>query len=407
MFPSKRFIASLVVILVVVLAVGLFNATRVQAQGGVIAYGQVVSGSLTEQNPLAIYAFQGVEGQLIAAQVIGIPPAMKPTINLLSPSGQPLANSAEKAYLFSTDAQVSARLPQSGLYSLVINDASGAVGQFILRLALRGEGELPVIPANLPTPIALSAEAPSQTHRLQADALNPTQLSIITLDGAVFAVEVLSSSGRSLASFDGLAEVNVKLPAAEYFYLIVTRLQSSAGRNLIVSLSSAGVAVPAIPPTPAPPVIAPPITVQAPSGSTGTCQAFANGVVNVRAGPGTQYATLTQLSAGQSVVITGVNSNWYGLGFGQCGDLTGRLQQFALHALHRQRRTSHCYALDGSDRHADQPCGGNRYAAHGCRTNRHPDGHSADRNVYPTDGNTTTANLHRCAGANSTARRQL
>lgn len=311
MFSSRRFIVSLVITLVVALAVGLFNAARVQAQGGVIAYGQVVSGSLTEQNPLAIYAFQGVEGQLIAAQVIGIPPAMKPTISLLSPSGQPIANSAEQAYLFSTDAQVSARLPQSGLYSLVINDAGGAVGQFILRLALRGEGQLPVIPANLPTPIALSAEAPSQTYRVQADALNPAQLSIITLDGAVFAVEVLSSSGRSLASFDGLAEVNVKLPAAEYFYLIVTRLQSSAGSNLIVSLGSAGVAAPAIPPTPVPPVIAPQPTVQAPSGSTGTCQAFANGVVNVRAGPGTQYATLTQLSAGQGVVISGVNSNWY------------------------------------------------------------------------------------------------
>ncbi|MCE7946805.1 MAG: hypothetical protein DYG88_05185 [Chloroflexi bacterium CFX4] len=309
MFFFKRIAVSLIITIMAALAVGLFGAIRVQAQGGVLSYGQVVSGNLTEQNPLAIYAFQGVEGQLIAAQVIGIPPAMKPTLSLLSPSGQPIANSAEQAYLFSTDAQVSARLPQSGLYSLVINDAGGAVGQFILRLALRGEGTLPVLPANTPTPVELSAEAPSQAYRLQADALNPTQLSVTTLDGALFGVEVLSSSGRSLAQVDGLSEVNVKLPAAEYFYLILTRLQPSTGNILIVSISGAGVAAPVVPPPP--PIIPPPPTVQAPSGSTGTCQAFANGTVNVRAGPGTQYATLTQLSAGQSVVITGVNSNWY------------------------------------------------------------------------------------------------
>jgi hypothetical protein len=134
MFPFFRFRPSPLLIG----ALCLLLAGVVSAQGGFIAYGQSVSGSITDQTPLGFYTFQGNAGDAMTAQVSANAIGLDLTLALLSPSGLQVANNDNDPFGFNpTDARVSYQLTETGVYSLLVGAANNTRGDFVLRLSQR------------------------------------------------------------------------------------------------------------------------------------------------------------------------------------------------------------------------------------------------------------------------------
>lgn len=299
MFLTRRVIPFVLAITVVVV-VAMVSARLTLAQGGVIAYGQVVTGSLTAQTPLALYTFQGAEGDLAAAQVIGLSPPLTPSLQMLNSSGQVVSTGTSQASAFSNDASLTARLPQTGLYTLVVSDVNNQPGEFILRLAVRGNSGSPTVPAS--GSLDLPVESFHQTFVIAGDPLNPTLVTLSAEGAAAFAVEILDTNGQPLALFSAQAIVNFTLPSGGPFYLILTNLNPGTPGSVTISVSSGGSAESTPTPIPQPEISPTPAT---------ACQVVAGNSVNVRSGPGTGYSIISQLTSGQNAPATGVNGGWY------------------------------------------------------------------------------------------------
>ena len=115
----------------------LMRSGDVQAQGNTtLTNGSVVTGTLNDQTRIVLYNFSGKVGDLITAQVIGTTPGMTPTLSLLAPGQQHLADNNSDPYSPAslTDARISYLLTGDGTYSILVG---GTNGDFVLRFASR------------------------------------------------------------------------------------------------------------------------------------------------------------------------------------------------------------------------------------------------------------------------------
>ncbi len=285
-----------------VLALVALAGGAVLAQGGAIAYGETVTGSLTDAAPFLIYQFQGNAGDQITAYAFGTTPDLLLSLSLLGPNQQQLALSTRD--LFGAEvgvARISYRLASLGPHFLMVSNITGQPGDFVLRLdrssAVDG-GELPAdtpigldIPANA-LPTTLTFVVPESGSALAVESMTP---------GFGFLAQLYGPTGELLAGLTGAAlpGAGLTLAPGAYALTIEAMLPDTTG-SIQVLLSSSGQL-----PGQATPVPPPPAATPIPS----VCTASSSQNVNVRSGPGTNYPAIGSLFVGSSLEVTGRNSD--------------------------------------------------------------------------------------------------
>ena len=252
--------------LVLMIVAGLFLSSSqvVLAQGSLLTYGSNTLGSLTATAPLAFYTFSGATDDLVTIQVIGISPGMLPGISLNSVTQQQLANSSSDPFGIGDgqEARLSYRLPQDGTYTILISNANGTPGDFLLRLvgvpATAGMDLSPEGAAN--ADIAPNA---AQIVNIPANPAAAQTVNISTQTAAFgFRVGVRQPDGQALAVLTGDAQnsATTNLPPGQGNYTLeITALQPGTPGTVSVTVVPA-TAIPTPPPAEQPP--APPASTE-------------------------------------------------------------------------------------------------------------------------------------------------
>lgn len=303
------------------LGILLVSASLGFAQGAIV-YGSSVVGSLSAEAPLAFHVFTGNVGDQVSVLAVGISPDMAPAISLLGPDQQQLTSSSADPFGDSGEARVSYRLQTAGLYTLLITNANSTPGDYLLRLNGRPSPPGTIISDQAVAAVDVAPQSPVQVF---AFAANPGVSTVVTIATTSpdfeFAVQLLNPSGQVIATQAGSAaqQVSLVVGAGEGTYEAhVASLTPDVTGAVTVSIGLGS--MPSIQ-TPAPPEAteeaAPPAGSNAPSN---VCSVNTDGVVNLRSGPGTDYAVVGQLTAGNFLVITGMSADgvWY------VGDYSGQ-----------------------------------------------------------------------------------
>lgn len=313
--------------LMVMLGLLLMFVLQAAAQAP-IAYGDGVSGSISAAAPLAFYPFTGTDGDLVTVQVIALTPGFSPSVSLNAPNQQQLAfNSGDP---FSPGvARISLRLPQTGVFTLLVSSNDGTPGDFALRLDGESTPDPTPIDEASPANALLGADSNSVFYSVIGNPDAPLNVTVSTSSSSfAFSVALRSQAGQTLAIVNGsdTSHAILTLPASSMTYEIEARSANMGTEGQI------SVAVTAVGATPAQSTSEPPpteeATDEAPDPSTteeaqpptdGVCRATRSGAdsVNARSGPGTDFAVVTSLQPNDPRPVLGINtpSNWYLLSF--------------------------------------------------------------------------------------------
>lgn len=325
--PRGRLILRRLSIFLLIVAGVLATSGVVLAQGGALTYGSNTLGSLSATAPLAFYTFNGNADDLVTIQAIGLSPGMQPGISLNSPTQQQLSNSSSDPFgIGSQEARLTYRLPQNGIYTILVSNVNGSAGDFLLRLA----GTPGTAGMNVPVGGPVNAELPpnsTQVVNVPADLAAALTVDVSTqTPGLGFRVGVRGPGGKVIAILTGDTQnsaTSILPPAQEGYTLEILSLTPEVPGTVTVLVVSAGG------PVTAPPVAQPPSAPVAteeiaPSGASQgasigtqptTCVIGTNGNVNLRSGPGTNFNIVGSLSAGMTLPVMGSNNGWFAVEF--------------------------------------------------------------------------------------------
>jgi hypothetical protein len=119
-----------------------------------IAYGAVLTGTISETNSSQAFSFSGNAGDLVRIRVLGLTPNMDPNVTLLGVASETIANNDNDVTdLMSTSSSLVVRLPAAGSYTIVVG---GTVGDFLLTL----EGEAMAVANSLELDAPLELQLP-------------------------------------------------------------------------------------------------------------------------------------------------------------------------------------------------------------------------------------------------------
>ena len=297
----------LIYVLVLMLMVAL--SAPVQAQG-VLNYGDTIVGSLSAQAPLAFFTFNGTVGDRVTVVAIGITPDLDPAVSLNSPSQQQLANNDnDTTSADTTDARVTLTLAQTGLHTILVNSVTGVPGDFLIRVF--GQPAVAITDvSNTPATVVLG-EA-TQVFSFDADPFAPVTLNISTVaPGLGFSSRIFDDDGQPLALLSGsdLAPVSLNIPPGTGTYTVeLTSITPDIAGQVFVSIGTAPGQ-----PVQQPPTIPPPAATEEVTVTDDVCNigAQTSASVNVRSGPGIDFAVWTTLDAGERLIVTGVFNTWF------------------------------------------------------------------------------------------------
>ncbi len=292
-----------------VLAALLITAVgAVMAQGGIIGYGQSLSGALTAEAPFALYTFNGSAGDHITAYVVGATDGMQPTLSLLSPTQRQLAVSAGDPLLGPDGnlSRITYRLQETGMHTLMVTNAAGTPGEYLLHLSAASSAVSMSLPPN--SPVSFNIPPGAQPVRYSFNALPDAPLTLlITSDtpGYAFSAGIYDGLGQPVAQLGGAAVQGSSLiigPDNGLYEVMVSGLMPESQGAVTLLLSSGGVSPDS---TPVPVVTATPVSCMvAPQGNTR---------INVRSGPSTAFPVVAQMNPGTAQPVVGQSSDgtWY------------------------------------------------------------------------------------------------
>ncbi len=287
-------------IIIVLLLLCLSFGGAVSAQGGQLAYGTIVNGTLNPNTPL-IYTFTGNQNDVVTLYLIGSLD-LQPSLSVSNGSGQQVAFSTGDALTpMPNDARVTAVLPETGTYIVTLNNQSSVSGDFLISLSVADV--LPALELISPTTVTIDPDTTAQQFIILANPDGPQELIIRSLrDDTTFTAQLQAGDGRVLSAIGGgLPGATMTLPASILSYtLTINAEDSTLGALVELSLSGGGN------------VGAPVATeeVQAPVTDPNVCTVTASGV-NVRSGPGTNFDIIGSLTTGGQFIATGQNAGWY------------------------------------------------------------------------------------------------
>jgi hypothetical protein len=303
-YPAHR----LLLLLLLLLCAVPFSTTSAQ-EIIPIEYGTTVVNSIVAVGNTVIYTFNGNIGDLVTVRAVGISPGMDPTLSLVGPPEQVLAvNDNVVTIPPSTVAQIVFRLQASGPHFIVVG---GTPGDFLLTLESRPPAPLVFLQLDAPLTITFPVTEPAQAFVFNTDPIFATTVLIdatpFTLDAYV---EVRDGTGQIISTLrSNLDSACISVgPGDQLLELTIFAVPQVSG-TITLTLSNAPCALGPIPAEP-PPLPTPEFT---PVVVEGVCTASSPRNVNIRSGPGTNYARLALLQANDPIQVTGQSQDgqWF------------------------------------------------------------------------------------------------
>lgn len=321
---------SLLVVLVALLA--LFTTFgAVSAQSGLTPGSAQVS-SLSAAAPIGLFTFQGTQGDLAQVRLVALTPGMGLSASLQSPSQQPLGSSVPDLGV-PGGALISARLPSTGIYSLLVG---GGAGDFVIALDILSTSTASVLNTAAAQDVSYSGLTPS-IGTFTSSLNSPLSVIIGAPAEARYSATLVDGLGAVVGTARSIPQACFGVAAGDSAYtLLISGLAADSVGSVTVSFAlgcGGGTAV-----APIAPVVNQPVATQQVAGPAPTvCTATSAGAVNIRSGAGTEFPVVAQLTPGAGLPIIGVTNNgWYqvqgafGTGFvsqtvvtasGPCGNL--------------------------------------------------------------------------------------
>lgn len=309
----RRMVMALISLCLVALAYGAASAQ----DSTPIQFDQNTIGELSAESSAARYALTVSGGETATVQVLAISPGFVPRFRILNPAGVEILTVANPKGLASAGS--SAAFADAGTYTIVVEGENGTLGQFVLSLQPGVPQPEPVaLSVNQPVSAEVSSESPVRVYRFSITPPDVPPLAIESesdADGAGVLVSLYNEdAGKTIATHD--ADVNgvlFRLPSVARTYRLEVRLNGSARAPYTICLGTCdggGLLFGAVIATQEPVG-----TEAAPPPGVPTCRIVSNtnGAVNIRSGPGTQYAIVGNLPVGQTLPVLGQLSGggWY------------------------------------------------------------------------------------------------
>lgn len=263
---------------------------------GVLTPGGGQIGSLSAQVPIALYTFQGNQGDLAQITLVGLQTGMTLTASLQDQFQQPVAASVPDAAPGS--ASLNALLPNTGVFSVLVG---GTAGDFVISLSTVATTGAPQLPTDGQQIINIAGAQPV----LASFASTPASSLSVTMSasaGLRYAATLYDGRGQVVGTASSAPQACFAVSAGDSLYrLLATGLSPEVAGTLTLTFGTScanGAGVPVVPVVPVLPVTQPTV-----------CTAFSASAVNIRAGAGTEFAILGQLSGGNGLPVTGATNN--------------------------------------------------------------------------------------------------
>lgn len=317
MFPRLLRVSAVIFIFLI--------AGAVLAQPATLTYGSGVTDKIDAATPQGFFNFSGATGDLVTVYIVSHTPGFSPTISLLGPTGQQIGYGSQDVFTpVNADASITYRLQQDGFYTILVGSLTGAPGTYTIVLDAAEPAVSTVLDTGLETRINIPPGAAAIHYSIPAD--NTVTLTVQGVEGFPFTALVRDYNGRPIAVVgSGVVRASFELPAADGPYMLeVAAAAPELTGDVVINTGgpSTTVSQPSAP-QPSDSGAPPPATTEeaaAPPPSD-VCTASASaGPVNMRSGPGTDYAIVSSLPQGQYIIVTGQNSGWY---YGQYGGQNG------------------------------------------------------------------------------------
>ncbi len=315
------------------LALSLGSILPARAQGEEatpITIGENKIGEVTGADQAPSYVVTVLTPQSLVIQVLAVTQGFAPSLRVFDPSGMMIRAVANPR--FEATVRVESLEVGAGLYRIEVQSANGQLGQFVIGVQTG---------AALPAPVALSlgqevagearSEAQLQRYSFTGSEAETLLLYVNSeLPGAAPLVVLKDADTLETLAFTStrLAGVRYRIPAGIFRYLVevvhsglpvaeayTVCLEYEDGSGPLCGVSTAATPVPT--PTAAafvpPPTFTPlPLPTLPP---TGPCvvASLSGGAVNVRSGPSTDYAVLSQLSGSALAAVIGrlPDGSWF------------------------------------------------------------------------------------------------
>ncbi len=285
------------------------------AQGNTIQIGQNTIGTISAANTTVDYKLVAQGGQTAAIQVLGLSQGFVPTFRVLNPAGTEILNVANSAGAATVSGNAS--FSGAGVYTISVGGANGSTGQFAL--SLQAGAPLPqatTLVLDQPVSATVDGQTPVQVYEFNTASLGAVGLTILSqTPGAGLLVTLYDEgAGKAIASVEAsVVGVSYQLPATGLAYRVEVRADESGSSAFTICIGACGNNLPAG--NPPPTNNGAPVPTPIPAESSTACTATPNiqGSVNLRSGPGTQYAILSGLPPGQlaQVIAEWTGGGWY------------------------------------------------------------------------------------------------
>jgi len=269
-----------------------------------IGIGENRAGAIDASNFLPQFSMNAAGPQSVQVQVLAITPGLLPAFRVFDPTGVTLENVGNTNG--QTIVQSNINLPSSGLYTIEVQSANGAPGEFLLSL----QGGLPIAaPISLVPgqglPGIVDPQNPMQMYNFtasQTDVLLLTLRSDLPAGGPVVTMRD-AISGQMISLTDmSLIGLRFRLPIGARSYSIeVAHSGAALPESYIVCLETEAGTTPCA--DGAAPQSQPAVNV---------CGVSINGQsVNVRSGAGTGYGVIATLDGSAPVLAKLTDNSWY------------------------------------------------------------------------------------------------
>jgi hypothetical protein len=297
-------------ILVLILLIGLVPLSSTAAQEVIpIQYGSASVNNLATSDSSVIYVFNATLGDLVTVRATGTTPGADPRLALAGPNQNLLvSNDNMITYPATTTAEIVFRVQETGQHFIIV---SGAPGDFLLTLDSRPAVALTQLEFNKPLTVNFPLVDSSQAYIFNTDPISATTLFIEVLPSSLDAyLELRDGTGEVVTTMrTNLASTCLSLGVGDQLMELSIVASPEVSGTVNLTLSNAPCALGVAPAQP-PPTPTPQFT---PAVVEGVCVASSPHNVNLRSGPGTNYARLALLQARETIQVVGQSDNgqWF------------------------------------------------------------------------------------------------
>ncbi len=274
-----------------------------------IQYGSASVNNLATSDSSIIYVFDGTLGDLVTIRATGTSPGSDPKLALAGPNQNLLvSNDNMLSYPATTTAEIVFRVQETGQHFIIV---SGPPGDFLLTLDSRPAVALTQLEFNKPLTVNFPLVDSSQAYIFNTDPISATTLFIEALPSSFDAyVELRDGTGEVITTLrTNLASTCLSLGVGDQLMelSIVTSPDVTGTVNLTLSNAPCALGTAPAQPPPTPTLQFTPAVVE------GVCVASSSHNVNLRSGPGTNYARLALLQARETIQVVGQSDNgqWF------------------------------------------------------------------------------------------------